>query len=613
MIIAGVAGVMPPAELSSLTLNLLQDQRVYCPDALPIQFADGIALGASSPGPANGCIAKDGPLTLVGVVRFDNREELEHRLGGDPRHETDVEILAALWRHAGEQSLDWLAGDYAFAVHDSRTRSLSLVRDITGQRPLHYAQSRDGFAFASMPAALRHFDANSKLDCTILAKSAMAMADYSDATCFAGVSRVQAGEILRRGPDGSIRKNLYWRPSHNPPDRGDRHKYVEQYRHLLDVAVQSRIAGSPLPIATHLSGGFDSSSVTATASRLLGSPERLVAFTCAPLSTTSAESLPEFGDETSLARDVAERYGIRHLIVRDTAPIADVIRNQGSLLQRPVVGAFNMAWWVAIRDCAAEVGAKRILIGQMGNMTLNAGTVTDLSEWLRRRRWLTWATQSLAAARRPDLSWRGVIYNTVWPWLPQAVSNALERVALGVRPLKTLSFVRADWKHRIASDASVSTNAYERRFALLNQLEPSDLRMAAMAAHGLDELDPFSDRRIVEFSLQVPPDQLFWDGVQRPMMRDALADRLPRSLFETIGRGQQSADWALRLSKTQIVSMIDEFSGSRTACELLDIDAMRSAATRWPTEDWRTLPAVYQYRIALMDAIAVGMFAAAYD
>jgi asparagine synthase (glutamine-hydrolysing) len=613
MIIVGVAGVLPPAKLVSLTLDLLREQRVYCSDVLPVRSADGIALGAASPGSIEGSIAEDGPCSVVGVVRFDNRAEIERRLGGDRHHQTDVELLAALWRQAGEEALDWMVGDYAFAIHDSRTRSLSLVRDITGQRPLHYAQSRNGFAFASMPAALRHFDGNARLDCTILAKSAMAAADYSDGTCFAGVSRVQPGEILRLEPDGRIRKNSYWTPSCNPPDRGNRRDYVEQYRHLLDVAVGSRIWGSTLPIATHLSGGFDSSSVTATASRLLGCPEKVVAFTCAPQSTASAEQLPEFGDESSLARDVAERYGIRHLIVRETAPIADIIRAQGVLLQRPVGGAFNMAWWVAIREHAAKAGASRILVGQMGNMTLNAGTVTDLSEWLRRRHWLTWAKQSIGAARRPDLNWRGVLYNTLWPWLPRTVSNILERVALGVRPIRTMSFVRSDWQESIAADPPVSTNAYERRLPLLAQLEPSDLRMAAMAGHGVDELDPFSDRRVVEFSLTVPPDQLFWNGVQRPMMREALADRLPPTLFETFGRGQQAADWAARVTKPQLLSMIDEISGSRTAHELLDIDRMRSAIATWPTENWRTLPIIYQYRIALMDAISVGMFAAAYD
>jgi asparagine synthase (glutamine-hydrolysing) len=613
MIIAGVAGVSPSAELTSLTLDLLRQQRVYCPNICPIHSSNGIALGAASSGSVNSSIAEDGPCRVVAVVRFDNRDELERRLGGDHHHQTDAELLAALWRHAGEDTLDWLVGDYAFAVHDSRTRSLTLVRDITGQRPLHYAQSRNGFAFASMPAALRAFSGDARLDCRMLAKNAMATADYSDRTCFAGVSRVQPGEILRVAPDGHVRKDLYWTPSCNPPDRGDRRAYVEQYRHLLDLSVQSRISGSSLPIATHLSGGFDSSSVTATTSRLLGSPDNVVAFTFGPRSTTPAEQLPRFGDESSLARDVAERYGIRHVIVRETAPIADIIRAQGPLLQRPVVGAFNVAWWVAIRERAAKVGATRILIGQMGNLTLNAGTVTDLSEWLRRRHWLTWAKQSLAAARRPDLNWRGVLYNTLWPWLPPAVSNALERVAHGIRPLRSMSFVRAEWQQSIAPDPPISTNAYERRLPLLGQLDPSDLRMAAMASHGVDELDPFSDRRIVDFSLNVPPDQLFWNGVQRPMMREALADRLPETLFKTLGRGQQAADWAVRVTKPQLLSMIEEISASRAACELLDIDSMRSAVDGWPTEDWGSLPVIFQYRIALMDAISVGMFAAAYD
>jgi asparagine synthase (glutamine-hydrolysing) len=130
--------------------------------------------------------------------------------------------------------------------------------------------------------------------------------------------------------------------------------------------------------------------------------------------------------------------------------------------------------------------------------------------------------------------------------------------------------------------------------------------------YGIEESDPFSDRRLIEFAFRIPPDQLYWNGVQRPLMREALADRLPASLFKKFGRGLQSADWAMWLSQAEAFALLEEIAGSHVAQDLLDLDRMRRAIERWPTKNWNDPSAAQEYRLALFDAIGVGMFAVAY-
>jgi len=387
---------------------------------------------------------------------------------------------------------------------------------------------------------------------------------------------------------------------------------IEEYRHVLEQAVRPRLGAASALVATHLSGGFDSSSVAATAARLLGDPRAVIGFTSAPaFNTPSEKEFGFFAEESELAAEVAAAHGIRHVIVRTTTPIPDVFRSQTSLLQQPVREPFNGAWWVEIEARAAAMGASCLLTGELGNLTINAGNLADLSEWVRRHRWLTWFKQARAASGRPDVKWRGALYNSFRPWMPLSLSSALERIFLDQRPHDKLSFVRPEWRH-LARDQR-PPNIYAERLAIIRGADSASVRKAALAQHGIEESDPFSDRRLIEFAFRIPPDQLYWNGVQRPLMRDALSDRLPASLFAKIGRGLQSADWAIRLKQPGAFSLLEEISSSRVAQDVLDLDRMRKAIVRWPTRDWNEPWVAQEFRNALIDAIGVGMFAAAYD
>jgi asparagine synthase (glutamine-hydrolysing) len=611
MIIAGAVGRRPAPYLQSLTDELLAEQRIYGAASRAIVAAPGAALGAGHMPGGESNLARIGGCLLVADARLDNRDELEERVGG-PAGRTDAELLLDLWLRGGENSLAWIAGDFALAIFDSRSGLLSLARDVTGQRPLFYTQTDFGLAFASMAAGLRPAFSDFRVDQGSLALLAMDSSIDSGESFFAGVSSVRQAEVVRFSTNGQVTRKTYWTAPPEPPDHGDRGALIEEYRHVLDQAVRARLGPAPAAVATHLSGGFDSSSVAATAARLLDNPQAVIGFTSAPAFMTPPEK--EFGffaEESELAAEVAARYGFRHVVVRETAPIPDILRSQTILLQQPIRDPFNGAWWVEIGARAAAMGATRLLTGELGNLTINAGNLADLSEWIRRRRWATWFNQARAASRRPDVRWRGVLYNSFERWIPRPVSSAFERIYLDQRPSSEVSFVRREWRHLGKHQRAL--NIYAERLAIIHGADSGNLRKAALAQHGIEECDPFSDRRLIEFAFRIPPDQYYWNGVQRPLMRDALADRLPASLFEKFGRGLQSADWAIRLSQADAFALLEEISSSRVAGDFLDLDRMRKTIERWPARDWNQPAIAQEFRLALLDAIGVGMFAAAYD
>jgi asparagine synthase (glutamine-hydrolysing) len=611
MIIAGAVGGRPLPYLQSLTDELLDEQSIYGAGSRAIIGAPGAALGVGHKSASEASLARIGGCLLLADARLDNRDELEERLGG-PTGRSDADLLLALWLRHGENSLAWIAGDFALAIFDPRSGSLSLARDVTGQRPLFYTQTEFGLAFASMAAGLRPAIFDFRVNQRSLALLATDSSIDAGESFFAGVHPVPQAAVVHFSSNGRVTRNSYWSAPPEPADHGDRRALIEEYRHVLDQAVRPRLGSASAVVAAHLSGGFDSSSVAATAARLLGNPEAVIGFTSAPAFATPPErDLGFFAEESELAGDVAASYGFRHIVVRETAPIPDIIRSQTTFLQQPVRDPFNGAWWVEIEARAAAMGATRLLTGELGNLTINAGNLSDLSEWIRRRRWATWFNQARAAARRPDVRWRGVLYSSYRRWLPRPITSVLERVFMNQRPSNDVSFVRREWRH-LGKDQQ-APNIHAERLGIIRASDWGNLRKAALAQHGIEESDPFSDRRLVEFAFRIPPDQLYWNGVQRPLMRDALADRLPASLFKKFGRGLQSADWAIRLSQAEAFALLEEISSSRVARDLLDLDRMRRGIERWPTRNWNEPSIAQEFRLAMLDAIGVGMFAAAYD
>jgi asparagine synthase (glutamine-hydrolysing) len=610
-----VVGARPAPAGESLTRDLLKAQRLYGSENTILESIPGARFGISpSPRDSARPAVKNGVM-LVADLRLDNRSEVLERVGATTKL-SDSELLLAAWLKAGEECLSWIAGDFAVAIFDSRARLLALARDPTGQMPLHYAQRGDDFAFASMPSGLRPFVGGVSIDRLRLAMSVCDLGEEDRRSHFEQIERVLPGEIVRVQAS-AVRRKIYWNPRtfHDGPRRPS--DLVEEYRHILDLSVGDRLKGCNRPIATHLSSGYDSSAVTATAARLVSSPDQVIAFTSAP--AVDAPVPPELwriGDESGIAAKTASAAGVRHVIVRDTPPMRTVIRRQSLLFQEPLVGVPNIAWLLQIRRRAREAGANCLLTGDCGNLSLNAGGLYVLSDWIWRRKWLTWAGQARRAAARPDTHWRGVLFNSFGPWLPNSVSDALRKRYLGAGPADEISFLRPEWRAKALDCATAPDrhpNSYDLRVHLLRTGNPAMLRKGGLAGEGVDERDPLADRRLIEFSLRIPPEQLFWNGASRPLARAALADRLPSSVIDLTVRGLQGADWAARFTPAELNGMLEEISASASARELFDIHRMREAMHRWPSEDWNERAVHRTYRQALLLAFSGGMFAAVHE
>ncbi|PRY48308.1 asparagine synthase (glutamine-hydrolysing) [Arcticibacter pallidicorallinus] len=234
-----------------------------------------------------------------------NHMELRARYGLHAESTSDTLTILLLFEVLGMKMLDEFDGMFALALYDSIHRKLYLARDRAGKKPLYIYKKHDILAFSSelktIYKVLRPtIDYNSIADYLYLGYH------YRRATPYNDITELENGhfvEIDTQTLEGSDRKwfdiTSYYKNSSNL-------SYAEAINGVderLQLAIKRRIYSSDLDVGSFLSGGIDSGLVTAIAS---GYSSRLKTFTV---------SMEGAYDESSLARQVSEKYNTNHTVV----------------------------------------------------------------------------------------------------------------------------------------------------------------------------------------------------------------------------------------------------------------------------------------------------------
>lgn len=565
----------------------------------------------------------DGAFMLVADLRIDNRDELILALGAlpdPPSRMSDAALLLRGWEIWGEGLLDRLIGDFAFAIWDRRRRRLILARDPLGERPLYYTQSDGVFAFASMPQGLHALNLLPRSPDREQAAAHVAdLFPVGSATYFENISRVQTGHILLVD-DRAISTRRYWQPRRGELRLPDDGAYAEAFREQIDRATNARLRRNGGLVASHLSAGYDSSTVAATAARLLArTGETLLAYTAAPRQGFDGP-VPRgrIADESAAAAEVARLHpNMEHEVLRSSgnSPF-ELLEPFHALVQQPMGHVCNLAWGVSIQQRAQARGASVLLHGQAGNYTISAGGRGNLADFVREERWLRWWHEVRAMVALGPIRWRGALDNSFGGWLPAPLYSFLRRRFLHSSTRLTPSYLtQPEWsasvEHAAAErfrDPRPAKDSFAFNIRLLQGDDPGNFRKANLARFGLDQRDPTGDRRIIEFCLSLPLDQLLRDGVARPLAKRALADRLPSVILNSNARGYQGADWYEQIGPEQTRQFADRLAASPMAASVVNFERVREMLARWPTGDWDKGWVISEYRSALLRALAVADF-----
>ncbi len=252
--------------------------------------------------------SEDGSVTIVYNGEIFNHAHLRpalERAGHRYRTRCDTETVIHAWEQHGPDCVEQFRGMFAFALWDSVRRTLFCARDRLGKKPFYYYWDGRLFAFASEIKALFEHPAISPAIEESLVPEYLAFGYSSgDRTLFAGIRKLMPGHYLtlRLGRHAALEIRRYWDvPPPAEPERRPDSEWIAECRSRLEETVETRLM-SDVPLGTFLSGGVDSSAITALVKRMAGG--RVETFSVGYSETPYSE--------LGWARQAAEHLGTEH-------------------------------------------------------------------------------------------------------------------------------------------------------------------------------------------------------------------------------------------------------------------------------------------------------------
>jgi asparagine synthase (glutamine-hydrolysing) len=543
----------------------------------------------------------DGAFVVTGDVRIDNRTELASELDLDLHAADggDATLVLAAYKKWGERAPERLIGDFAFAIWDSRNRTMFCARDPMGVRPLYYAhRPRELFALAS------HVDgvlACQRVPRTVnqarVAEHLLRRTDDRAATFYETVVRLPAAHSMTVRPDAVLLRRYWSLDRIRELHLGSNDEYEEAFRECFLEAVRCRTR-SAFPVGSTLSGGLDSSSIACAAGRVITDDLKPVRTFSAIFPSLPANELRR-SDERPYVQAALAHSSFDHTWIRadEASPLLD-----GPRMMRHLGGASLAAnlyiHWEMYRRASAK-GVRVFLDGIDGDTTVSHG-FEYLTELASAGRLLKFLHEARAVGTRNRVGLKRIAWEFgIGPFVPDILarlSHAWRRRA--ARALDRRSLLSAELRRRAAeagllraalpSRNSLSARASHVR-GLNSPLIPYALELAdaATGAFAIEARYPYFDRRLVELCVSLPPRLKLRDGWNRATMRCALGGVLPPEIQWRVDKADLSPNFTRTLFSRDR-NLISDVIHSESGLErYLRLDALRTVYGEWKADPLR--------------------------
>ncbi len=465
------------------------------------------------------------------------RRELEAR-GHTVRGRGDSEVIPHLYEEYGESFPLHLDGMFAIALWDLDAGKLLLCRDHVGIKPLHLWRRGSRLAFASEVKALLALDGlEAALDLRSLHFLLNIRFIPGRSTLFRDIRRLEPGSLIV-WQDGELRERRFWRLEVEPdPSIRRPEECVERTRELLERAVRKQLV-SDVPLGLYLSGGIDSSTLVAMASRAAAGVE------------TYTLGFDEPTDELVDARAVAEAFGTRHHEAVIDFDALSVFPQVTWAVEEPKENAIQL--YLLSRYASRHV---KVALSGLGGDELFGGY--RIFDYLR-----------------PTVAWQRILGRRFHQHLLRPVGSLLAAIAgslgsmrwdlarrgldyafsIGL-PVRSYLLLRNMWEHdrRLfraiyapAAQASIERGV-EEFFAPLFERPHADVREDVLRtefaykmvddfllnedrtsmANSLEVRVPFLDLELVEFAFSIPAAVKFGNGELKTVLKRAMRGILP--------------------------------------------------------------------------------------
>ncbi|HEY4019943.1 MAG TPA: asparagine synthase (glutamine-hydrolyzing) [Pseudonocardiaceae bacterium] len=469
-----------------------------------------------------------GTLTMVYSGEAYNftelRDELRRR-GHGFRTTSDTEVVLHAYQEWGEAMAEHLNGMYAFAIWDARTEKLVMIRDRMGIKPFYYYPTKDGVLFGSEPKAILANPLAERVVGLDGLRELYTMVKTPGMAVWEGMYEVEPGTVVTVDRSG-LRTSVYWRLE-TREHTDDQRTTVKHVRELLDDIVRRQLVAD-VPRCVLLSGGLDSSALTALAAKQLGEKgESVRSFSVDFFGQAENFTADDFRPtpDTPFVHDVAEHVQSDHTdVVLDSDELTD------PALRRHVVTANDQPNGRGDMDASLYLLFKAIR--QKSTVALSGESADEVFGGYR------WFHDP--EAQKAD----------TFPWMMrfQSVSDGMLHTGprLFAPDLDKALDLRGYIADRYASAVAEVTplagaSEFENRMRVICYLHLTrfvrmllDRKDRMSMAVGLEVRVPFCDHRLVEYVYNTPWSLKTYDGREKSLLRGATRDVLPTSVVERV-------------------------------------------------------------------------------
>ena len=509
---------VPPRKLKAMVETLAHRG----PDGQGMYTGPGVALGHTRLAIIDlntgdqPMFSADGGLVIVFNGEIYNFRELRRELktrGYRFKTKSDTEVILNLYQAEGPDAVTRLNGMFAFALWDIKRKRLLLARDRLGIKPLYYALTRSGgLIFGSeVKSLLASGEIEAEVDPVALHDLFTFQNIIGSRSLFKGVRLLEPGTYIVI-EDGQTRKEKYWRMEFNENEDLGRDYYREYLRSTFIKAVTGQLV-SDVPVGGYLSGGMDTGSIAAVATRYI---RPYHTFTCG-FDTSQVSPEEAFFDERIEAERLSRTLDTRHHECHLYAgAMENVLTNLIWHLEEPRVGISYQIYYAA---SLAKREVTVVLSGAGGDEIFGGYP------------WRYRPVMNIADPRR-----FAEHYYKAWVRLVPDEHKA----SFFSSKLNRETEDHSSWdSFQLILSGCNSENPLNRAFyydinTFLHGLLMVDDKLSM--AHSLETRVPFLDNQMLDCALEIPPQYKITDNDFKVILKEAVREIL---LEETLTRRKQ--------------------------------------------------------------------------
>ncbi|HKC68434.1 MAG TPA: asparagine synthase (glutamine-hydrolyzing) [Bacteroidia bacterium] len=502
----------------------------------------------------------DGRFTIVYNGEIFNYKALKNelqQLGHTFYTEGDVEVLINLYKAFGKDGLHKINGFFAFVLYDKQTQTFFAARDRLGIKPFYYYADENYFACSSELGTVKYIT-----DCKAINKTALytyLQLTYvpEKVTIIQNIYKLEPGEFLCIEKN-KITKEKYYAVKLPAVYKEDKNVHKTFYN-LLDSAVEARLTAD-VPVGCFLSGGIDSSVITAIASQ---KNKSLQTFSIGFKNNA-------YFDESVYAEAVAKKYNTQHQTFYLSEHEAESeVENFLNAIDEPF--ADSSAFNVFVLSKKTRQYVKVVLSGD-GADELFAGYNKHRAEWMIRH-------QALKTSLLKSASLGAKLFSASRNSKLSNITRQLERFADGAKlaapqrywrwacfyeESKAASLVslspkeKADFNElKNAYTSCINTDYNSTLLADVNLVLPGDMltkvdRMSM--ANAIEVRNPFLDYRLVEFAFLLREENKIDANIQKKIVKESCAHLLPAEILNRKKHGFETPvqQWLQGVLKSKV-------------------------------------------------------------